>query len=159
MVQISPCLVSIVLLVFLLVACQPVSEETNGGIPIIGDLVDNAEGTQPAAGEVETSACVNIDEDALIQSGNDVYSTRCASCHGAAGEGAGTFPGLMEIESLNAADSVMTLQTFFNPDVHPFIDDITNMDVAAVLSYTRGTFGNDAPVICPEEVDSFRPGP
>lgn len=154
-----PVLVSIVLLAFLLVACQPVSDETNGGLPVIGELVGNAEGTQPAGGATETIACANIDEDSLIQSGNDVYSTRCASCHGAAGEGAGTFPGLTNIESLNAGDAIMTLQTFFNPDVHPFIDDITNMDVAAVLSYTRGTFGNDAPVICPEEVDSFRPGP
>lgn len=149
-------LASILLLAFFLAGCQPAGDEAGNGSPTVGG---NTEVTLPAGEPVEAVTCTNIDEETLVQEGNDVYSTRCASCHGGAGEGSGTFPGLADVDSLNSADAVATLQTFFNPEIHPFVNEITNMDAAAVLSYTRGAFGNDAPVICPEAVDAFRSGP
>ena len=150
-------LTSIVLLTLIFAACQPAANDANGGLPATGGNQtgeNQTGGDEPAAG-----VCEDIDTETLVQTGNNVYSTRCASCHAAAGEGAGTFPGLTNAQSLNTTDVTMTLQTFFNPEIHPFIDDITNMDVAAVLSFVGSSFGNNAPVICPEHVDVFRPAP
>jgi len=148
---------SIVILAILMAACAPAANESGETPAANGEQPGGSAVTEPAGEEAAANECADIDAQTLAQTGNDVYSTRCASCHGAQGEGVGTFPGLAGIESLNAADGATTLQTFFNPEVHPFLDDITNQDVAAVLTFVRGSFGNTGTVVCPELVETIRP--
>jgi mono/diheme cytochrome c family protein len=146
--------VMILLFAFVLSACQATGttgNNTNGTAPTNPPATTGGDTTGAVA------ACANTDAAQLVQAGKDVYSTRCASCHGEQGEGQGNFPALMNNSQITAQDAATMVQKMMDPSVHPFITDITNTDVASVLSYVRSSFGGGASAVCPEIIDALRP--
>ena len=94
----------------------------------------------------------------LMARGAKIYDQRCAYCHGDAGEGApGAYPALAGSRAVNMASPANLIQavrhggflpaTAGNPRPYgmpPFNHVLGDDDIAAVLSYIRGSWGNDA---------------
>jgi len=120
----------------------------------------------PATELVATTAAVAVGKpfhrDARIMArGNKLYDQQCAYCHGAEGQGAvGAYPPLAGNRAVNMDSVVNLLQivrhggfvpaTQGNPRPYgmpPFGHVLDDSDIAAVLSYVRGSWGNDADMV------------
>lgn len=99
--------------------------------------------------------------------GKTVYAEHCADCHGDAGEGrADVYPALAGSATVNAVSATNALNltldggfppsTAGNPFPHgmpPFSQSLSRPDIAAVLTYVRSEWGNDAPAVSAVEVE------
>ncbi len=107
------------------------------------------------------------------QRGAQVYGEHCASCHGDEGEGRPpAAPALAGNRALTMASTVNPVRivlfggyapgTAGNPQPYgmpPFVQALSDEDIAAVLSYTRAAWGNDAAPVSAAEVRRYRAGP
>lgn len=96
--------------------------------------------------------------------------TRCAACHQATGLGMpGAYPPLAGSEWLDNNPEVpirivlhglqgpITVKgTSFNNAMTPFGDQLSDAEIAAVISYERSSFGNHASAITAEQVKAVR---
>jgi mono/diheme cytochrome c family protein len=111
---------------------------------------------------------------ALVQQGEKVYTQQhCADCHGKDGNGiAGIYPPLngnssvTEPSGINATRAVLlggfAPLTAANPrpySMPPFAQQLNDADVAAVVSYIRGSWTNRAPVVLERDVSKYRQTP
>jgi mono/diheme cytochrome c family protein len=107
-------------------------------------------------------------------SGEQVYAQICVTCHQANGEGvAGTFPPLAGSEFATASNAAVPIRIVlrgiqgpvtvkgaqFNGVMAPFGTgvELSNEQVAAVLTYVRSSWGNSASAVTPQQVASERP--
>ncbi|MEJ7688230.1 MAG: c-type cytochrome [Variovorax sp.] len=114
-------------------------------------------GQAPAA---EPAALVPRDAGTMAR-GARIYDQRCAYCHGDAGQGApGAYPALAGNRAVNMLSTVNLVQvlrrggflpaTAGNPRPYgmpPFGHVLDDNDIAAVLTYVRASWGNDAPPV------------
>ena len=111
---------------------------------------------------------------ALVQQGEKIYAQQhCADCHGKDGNGvAGIYPPLngnssvTEPSGINATRAVLlggfAPLTAANPrpySMPPFAQQLNDADVAAVVSYIRGSWTNKAPVVLERDVSKYRQTP
>lgn len=96
--------------------------------------------------------------------------TRCAACHQASGLGVpGAYPPLAGSEWLNNNPEVpirivlhglqgdITVKgTKFNNAMTPFGDQLSDAEIAAIITYERSSFGNSSSKITAEQVASVR---
>jgi mono/diheme cytochrome c family protein len=96
-----------------------------------------------------------------MERGARIYDQRCAYCHGDAGQGTpGAFPPLAGNRAVNLETPVNLIQmvrqggflpsTAGNPrpfGMPPFGHVLDDNEIAAVLTYVRGAWGNDAPAV------------
>ena len=86
------------------------------------------------------------DKPKLMARGKAVYQKQCVFCHGANGEGAGTFPKLAGSKIAtgpvkNHIDIVMDGKP--GTPMRAFKGEISKADIAAVVTYERNAFGNN----------------
>ena len=119
--------------------------------------------------EVGSDASASLEEQ-VEQLGKSVYDTRCAQCHQANGQGIpGSFPSLTQTEwvlgdkgrlvrlLLNGMQGPLELEgEVYNGTMILPPPALTDEQVAAVLTYVRQHFGNDAEAVTPDEVASVR---
>lgn len=100
--------------------------------------------------------------------GHAVFLAKCATCHQVTGLGAGPFPPLAENPDVTAADTSGIIATVLNGKTGPITingkqysgampawkGQLTNAEIAAVLSYVRSAWTNKAPVVTEEQVAS-----
>ncbi|WP_158754375.1 cytochrome c [Dyella sp. S184] len=111
---------------------------------------------------------------ALVQQGEKIYTQQhCVDCHGKDGNGvAGIYPPLngnssvTEPSGINATRAVLlggfAPLTAANPrpySMPPFAQQLNDADVAAVVSYIRGSWANKAPVVLERDVSKYRQTP
>lgn len=96
-----------------------------------------------------------------MERGARIYDQRCAYCHGDAGQGAAdAYPPLAGSRAVNMDTPANLIQvvrhggflpaTAGNPRPYgmpPFGHVLDDNDIAAVLTYVRGSWGNDAPAV------------
>ncbi|HWI83903.1 c-type cytochrome [Ramlibacter sp.] len=106
----------------------------------------------------------------LMARGAKLYGDRCASCHGERGEGVrGAYPALAGNRAVTLPVTANLVQvvlhggfapaTAGNPrpfGMPPFATLMSDADVAAVLSYVRGAWGNQAPAVSELDVGRQR---
>lgn len=106
----------------------------------------------------------------VLEQGKRVYADQCAQCHGEEGEGkAGAFPALAGNRAVLLAEPLNLIQivlrggylpaTAGNPypyGMPPFRHHLADADIAAVLSYVRSSWGNEAAAIEPMDVHFVR---
>ncbi|OOG45727.1 cytochrome c [Rhodanobacter sp. C01] len=111
--------------------------------------------------------------NALVVQGEKVYTQRCADCHGKDGNGvAGIYPPLngnssvTEPSGINATRAVLlggfAPLTTTNPrpySMPPFAQQLSDADVAAVVSYIRHTWNNSTPAVMERDVSKYRQTP
>ncbi|MGD9739212.1 MAG: cytochrome c [Bauldia sp.] len=91
--------------------------------------------------------------------GAAVYTANCAGCHGANGEG-GVGPALAGNAAL--ADNALVINQILHGGeiMPPFMDTLTDDEIAAVANHIRSSWGNtNATPITVEEVATARAAP
>jgi mono/diheme cytochrome c family protein len=124
----------------------------------------------PATGFQRVSA---RDAGAMQKRGAKIYADHCAQCHGDNGEGrAPAAPALAGNRALTMAAAVNPIRMLLfggyppgtdgNPrpfGMPPFSPTLNDQQIADVLSYTRGAWGNDARPVSSVEVIRNHAGP
>lgn len=149
---------AVVLLVFtLVIACSSSGEQTTTETP------------PEAEAKPETSEAMSAEMTALMEQGKTVYSQYCLACHQGDGKGVpGAFPPLTQTEWTEGEESQLIsviLNGMQGPievngesynNVMPQHAFLSDEDIAAVLTYVRQSFGNDASEITPAAVAEVR---
>jgi mono/diheme cytochrome c family protein len=113
---------------------------------------------EPTAPSPTTSVGCTVagfDPAAMIMAGEAVFANTCADCHGPQGQGQGEYPSLIGDDLTKPPAEVA--REFLNPKYHPFLANLTPDQIASVLTYARQAFGNNASVICPEDLSGLLP--
>jgi mono/diheme cytochrome c family protein len=110
----------------------------------------------------------STDED--VGRGQALYSTYCAACHQENGEGvAGAFPPLKGSAVVNRAEATKHIDivlgglqgarvsgvTYTNP-MPGFAATLSDAEIAAIIDYERGAWGNHGARVGPAQVASER---
>jgi mono/diheme cytochrome c family protein len=107
-----------------------------------------------------------------MRRGAGLYERHCADCHGAAGQGVpGVYPPLAGNRAVAGQPPANTIRAVLaggfppstrgNPRPYgmpPFGAELNDADVAAVVTYVRGSWGNAGSAVEPRHVDRFRRG-
>jgi mono/diheme cytochrome c family protein len=110
---------------------------------------------------------------AIVQQGEKVYAQRCADCHGRDGNGvAGIYPALKgnssvtEPSGINATRAVLlggfaplTTANRRPYSMPSFAQQLSDADVAAVVSYIRHAWNNNTAVVQERDVSKYRQTP
>lgn len=90
--------------------------------------------------------------------GRDLYLHACADCHQPNGDGVpGAFPALAHDPIVNGAPTLGARVVLEGAGPMPDFDNqLTDAQIAAVLSYVRASFGNKAPPVPAAVVTSVR---
>ena len=90
--------------------------------------------------------------------GETVYKTNCMACHGLNGEGGVGKPiAGSAIATGDAAPHLdMILKGVPGTAMAPYAAILNDADLAAVTTYQRKAFGNDASIVQPAEVKAAR---
>jgi mono/diheme cytochrome c family protein len=119
--------------------------------------------------ELQPAPRAKVDH-AVMLLGAKLYEDRCAACHGPQGQGTGrAIPPLAGNPSVTTASATNVLRSILlggfapttvgNPRPYgmpPFGLDMNDNEVAAVASYIRGAWGNQAPAVSPFDVFKMR---
>src|ERR1700688_4227850 len=124
-------------------------------------LVGKLSSTRQMLGDVATAAAVD---------GKTLFVTKCAACHQAGGLGGGPYPPLAANADVTAADTANLILTVLNGRSGPiqvngktfsgtmpaWKDQLSDDDLAAVLTYIRSTWTNNAAAITAPQVTAAR---
>lgn len=105
-------------------------------------------------------------QKAFMKTGSEIYAKHCADCHGDNGEGKPyQYPALAGSSMVNAPSARNTLNTVLlggygpstenNPRPYgmpPYAHLLSAEEIAAVITYIRRSWGNDASVVSPVQV-------
>ena len=103
---------------------------------------------------------------AAVSDGKAIFATKCAACHQANGAGGGPFPPLAGNADVTSADTSGLIATVLNGRSGPiqvngktfsgampaWKDQLSNDDIAAVLTYVRAAWTNKAAVVTADQV-------
>ena len=131
----------------------------------LADLSGNAKASPGVTGSGAATA-----DGAAQASGATLYSTLCAACHQASGTGLpGVFPPLAGSDWVNGKDSTMAAIVLqgvsgqltvngvaFNGAMPSFKAQLSDEQLAAVLSHVRSAWGNASPAVEPRTVARVR---
>ena len=155
-------------------ASGPMAEVVLGSSQYLSDADALAMGTYlkslpatPAAGSEQPPAQPSA---ALMDLGGKLYQQHCSQCHQEQGQGSGTaWPALAGNPTVTAPSAVNAIRmvldggyapaTAANPRPHgmpPFAPVLADNDVAALVSYIRSSWGNQAGRVTPFEVKRVR---
>lgn len=102
--------------------------------------------------------------------GKAIFDTNCSTCHGSNGSGQpGVFPPLAANPDVNAKDpkeiigivkhGLSATKTILGKQYHggmPAWTQLSNADIAAVLTYVRSSWGNKAPAVTEAQVAAVK---
>jgi mono/diheme cytochrome c family protein len=105
----------------------------------------------------------------VIELGARLYKAQCAECHGDRGEGRSAYPPLAGHRTVTMASSANLVKVILdggfppttrgNPRPYgmpPFGPSLSDTEVAALASFVRTAWGNDAPRVLPLDVSRAR---
>jgi mono/diheme cytochrome c family protein len=122
------------------------------------------------AASASASQIDSLSTDNAADSGQALYSTYCGACHQANGEGmAGVFPPLKGSGVVNRADATKHIDivlgglqgarasgvTYSNA-MPGFAAALSDEEIAAIIDYERGAWGNHGNLVGPAQVASER---
>jgi mono/diheme cytochrome c family protein len=127
------------------------------------EIIPTIEEKQPTATAEEIIAVSGEEVDCtqsgfsfsqLMERGEKIYDRNCRGCHGMTGEGTpdGFFPGLKGSGITQNPNFEVPFVYLMTTDIHPVASSLFEKDTAAILTFIRNAFGNEAPLVCPEEI-------
>lgn len=151
--------------------CSELCGKNHAYMPIVVEVKSAEDYAQWAKHEKSTMAAATEDpnktwtKEELIAKGKDVFTTTCVACHQANGMGIpGTFPALNGNTKFVLAPMKGQILTELNG--HPgtampaFRDQLSDTQLAAVITYTRNAWDNAGkgpdPVVQPKDVLALR---
>lgn len=112
----------------------------------------------PGFGEAQDATPAPTEQQ-LIEQGEDIYSTVCLACHQPAGEGITViFPALNGNPLITGEDPAYFVEVVLNGrgGMPRFADTYDDAEIAAVTTYVRQAWDNDASPVDPELVAQLR---
>jgi cytochrome c oxidase subunit 2 len=145
--------------------CTELCGKEHGFMPIVVRVV-SAEDYSKWVGERKQKAVQASAEDAkdyalpeLMQRGEKVYANNCVACHQATGKGAPpAFPPLAGSKVVNGPEEAqidVLLNGRPNTAMQAF-KQLSDAEIAAVITFTRNSWGNKASEVQPAEVKARR---
>jgi mono/diheme cytochrome c family protein len=119
------------------------------------------------------AGAISVNTEEVLKEGKRVYEKYCVDCHQANGQGhPPAYPPLAGNRALtldNALNPIrMVLNGGYPPSTQgnprpygmpPFSQELSDAEVAAVVSYLRNAWGNKAELVSPVEVSRYRGAP
>jgi mono/diheme cytochrome c family protein len=102
------------------------------------------------------------EEEVLFKAGQGVYATNCAGCHQDQGQGAPRVAAALAGSKIVTGRPDMPLRVLLNGkdgsigEMPPLGQSLNDQQLAQVLTYIRGSFGNSATPIHAEAAKEFR---
>lgn len=139
-----------------------------GALLAVGVLLGVQAGNAPSTSS--TSSSSEATGVHLPPDGEQIYNTRCMSCHQMGGRGVpGSFPPLRETDWVNGdkgrlirllvdgmSGTIEVDGQTYSGSMPPWGDALGDEGIAAVATYIRSNFGNDASEVTVEEVKKVR---
>ena len=132
--------------------CAELCGRDHGFMPIVVNAVTESEYRQWLTDKKAEAAAVaalaeqEMSMDDLLARGETVYQANCLACHGATGAGIpGAFPAVTgsPIVTGDAAEHIdIVLNGKAGPAMAAFRDQLSDVDLAAVITYERNALGN-----------------
>jgi cytochrome c oxidase subunit II len=120
-------------------------------------VIDAPAQPEPIEVAAADAAAAAAGKDALMQKGESVYKANCAACHQANGTGmAPTFPSLIGSAVVKGDPAAQILQSLKGKNLMPPFGHLPDADLAAVITYTRNSWGNDAGLVQAADVAAQR---
>ena len=149
--------------------CAELCGKDHGFMPVVVVAKEEGEYKKWAAAkkaEAEAAAAAASSDktwtkDELMAKGAAVYGTSCAACHQANGEGTGPFPALKGSPLATASDAaghidIVVNGSKTNPLMAAYGAQLNDLDLAAVITYERNSWGNSASIVQPKDVKAAR---
>ncbi|MCL4302159.1 MAG: cytochrome c [Anaerolineae bacterium] len=119
-----------------------------------------AEGTAAAAGTAEAEAPPSqLSDEQLAEMGEGLFALNCAACHQANGQGIeGVYPPLAGNEFVLTDDPSPAIQVVLTgrAGMPHFQDYLSTEEIAAILSYVRNAWGNNASPVNVEQIQQVQ---
>lgn len=137
-------------------------------------VVSTAYAARFALGDVEVARGHSMPAFAhkavLSDDGAEIYMTRCMSCHQMNGRGVpGVFPPLVDTDRVNGdkgrlirivlhglMGEITVGDETYSGAMPPWGSFLNDEETAALLTYIRSSWGNDAPAVTPNDVSAVR---
>ena len=149
--------------------CTELCGKDHGFMPIVVEVVSKAAYSKWVADEKAAAAAAAASGDRewsmdeLMVQGAKVYSTNCAACHGVTGAGVpGAFPAMTGSPIVVDADKIpahidIIINGKSGTAMQAFGKQLSDSDIAAVVTYERNAFGNDTgEIVQPAAIKSAR---
>ena len=129
------------------------------GLAVVALLV--AVATWPVLGLAQdaTPAASPVTEDAMLARGDQIFHTVCMACHQPDGKGIeGVYLPLAGNPAVTLDDPTYMISVLLTGrgGMPRFNSDYSDADLAAIATYVRQSFGNDAPAVTEEQVAAVR---
>ena len=134
-------------------ACTELCGKDHSRMPVVVEVKEEADYYEWLAGKKAEAALYastigkDWSNDELMQKGKEVYGISCAGCHQAQGEGiAGIFPSLVGTSIVTGPieDHIgILINGVAGSAMQSFADQLSEVDIAAVIHYKRNSWGND----------------
>lgn len=135
---------------------------TNEATPAETSAETPADEATPAETPTVTPADepAEVGEEELVSLGEEVYRANCVSCHQLSGQGTSVFPALAGGELVIDEDPTAALNIIVHGrgEMPSFGDTLSDEEIAAVASYIRTAWENDASVVSVEQVQQVSEG-
>ena len=110
----------------------------------------------PAA-EPAAAAAGGASKDDLVKAGEKIYNANCAACHQATGKGIPpNFPSLVGSAVVKGPVDAQVTQVLKGKNMMPPFPQLSDADIAAVVTYTRNAWGNSSGVVQADQVKALR---
>ncbi|HEY5700665.1 MAG TPA: c-type cytochrome, partial [Gammaproteobacteria bacterium] len=133
--------------------CAELCGKDHGFMPIVVEVTSDAEyqawvtAQKSAMAEEKVAATREWQRDELMAKGEQIYLSTCAGCHQVDGGGvANAFPAIRGSEIATGdmkAHLKLVLKGRPGTAMKSFADELSDVELAAVVTYQRNAFGND----------------
>jgi cytochrome c oxidase subunit 2 len=121
---------------------------------------DTAKKGEAAAEAAAAASTKDWSKAELMAKGEQVYATNCAACHQANGQGVPpAFPALAG-SAIATGDAGIHIEQVLNGKsgtaMAAYRDILNDVDMAAVITYERNSWGNSADIVQPAAIKAAR---
>lgn len=113
----------------------------------------------PLMGSAQTASPAATPAQSLIAQGETTYTTLCIACHRPGGMGVqGIYPALAGDALVKLNDPTVMIATVLNGrgGMPRFAGSFNDTQIAAIVSYVRSAWGNNASAVTPAQVAAVR---
>ncbi|WP_410499852.1 cytochrome c oxidase subunit II [Chitinibacter sp. S2-10] len=142
--------------------CVELCGKDHGFMPIVVKVVSNDDFKTWVAEQQAKAKAMQDDpnkkwSDAdLLARGKQVYEANCAACHKADGTGGGPFPSMIGSKITTGSKEGHLHIVLNGKNAMPAWQSLSDVEIAAVISYERNSWGNQAGFVHPSEVKTAR---
>ena len=147
--------------------CAELCGRDHGFMPIVVDVRSEEDyqlwlASQTEAKQQEQAAAEQSwTMDDLMARGEEVYNLSCAACHQPTGQGIpGVFPGLVATPMMSAdgwqEHAQVVMQGRAGTAMQAFAEQLNDVDMAAVITYERNSWGNAGGMVTPQQIKQLR---